>query len=117
MGLGVVDEGLRAVAALEQERLAVRDRREPRLQAVDLGGQGDGRDALQHGADVGHVRSLGPLGLLGGRTGQRVVQTRAQFGGERRQLGEHLDRGVVEGGQPFGDGLADLVGEVIGVQA
>ena len=38
MRLGVVDERLGAVAALQQERLAARDLAEPLLEPVDLGG-------------------------------------------------------------------------------
>ena len=87
MRLGVVHEGLGAVAALEQERLALGDGGQALLQPVDLGRHRDRRDALQDRAHVADVGLVGPLGLLGGGTGQRVVQLAAQLVGQGRQLG------------------------------
>jgi hypothetical protein len=92
--LGVVDERLRAVAALQQERPALGDVGQPCLQPVDLGRQGDRRNALQHGAHVRDVHGVGPVGLLGRRTGEGVVEAGAHVTGQGWQLGQHFDRGV-----------------------
>ena len=64
------------------------------LQPVDLRRQRDRRHALQHRAHVRDVLGVGPLGLLRGRAGQRVVEPGPQVGGQRGQLGQHLDRRV-----------------------
>ncbi|MCO5546650.1 hypothetical protein L7F22_000084 [Adiantum nelumboides] len=106
--LGVVDERLGAVAALQQERLPVRDVGEPRLQPVDLRRQHHRRDGLEDLPHVAHLRRVGPLGLLGGRAGERVVQGGAQLAGEARdrprQRGHRTpqlaQRHVVVGGDP-----------------
>ena len=42
----------------------------------------------------GDVLGVGPVGLLRGRAAQRVVEAGPQVGGQRRQLGQHFDRGV-----------------------
>ena len=100
--LGVVDEGLGAVAALQQEGPALRDGGEPALEAVDLRRQGHRRHALQHGAHVSDVRQVRPLGLLGRRAGQSLVQPGAQLDRKRGQLGQDVHRrvdGPVHGAQ------------------
>ena len=94
MRLGVVDERLGAVAALQQERLTPCNGAEALLQPVDLRRERDRRHALEHRADVGDVLGVGPLGLLRGRAGQCVVEPGPQIGGKRGQLGQHLDRCV-----------------------
>ena len=58
------------------------------------GGQHDGRDALQHGAHVGDLRGVGPVGLLCGRAGERLVEPGAEVAGQRGQFGQHVDRCV-----------------------
>ena len=70
---GVVDERLRAVAALQQERLAAGDLGQQALEPLDLRRHRDRRHALQHRA---HRLGLvgGPARLLRGRLGQRGVQ-------------------------------------------
>ncbi len=87
-------ERLRAVPALEQERLAAGDVGEPGAEPVDLRGHGDRRHALQHGAHLTDGLGVRPVRLLGRRTGQRVVQPVAQLGGQRGQLGQGVDRHV-----------------------
>ena len=96
MGLGVVGEGLRAVAALQQERLAPRDGGQLGLQPVDLGGHGDRRDVLEHRADVGHRLRVRPVRLLERRARERVVQAVTQVGGQRGQTREGI-HGKVDG--------------------
>jgi hypothetical protein len=96
VGLGVVGEGLRAVTALQQERLAARDRRELVLQPVHLGGHGDRRDVLEHLADVGHRLGVRPRGLLQRGTRQRHVEALTQGRGQRGQPGERI-HGQVDG--------------------
>ena len=73
---------------------AVGDVGQPVVQLVHFGRQRDRRDALQHRADVRDGLRVGPLRLLRGGTGERVVQPLAQVGGQGRQLGQHFDGGV-----------------------
>jgi hypothetical protein len=88
--LGVVDEGLGAVAALEEEGLAAGDLAEASLQQVDLGGDGDRRDALQQRPDALDDVGLGPGRLLGGGARERVAEGRRERGGQRGKLGSAL---------------------------
>jgi hypothetical protein len=106
--LGVVDEGLGAVAALQQERLSPGDRGELVTQLVDLGGHRDRRHALQHGAHHPHRLRVRPFRLLGGRQGQRLVQFGTEPSRQRRQFGQRLQRevdGAVHGCQAYGSGV------------
>ena len=91
--LGVVMTRLRAVPALQQERLPARDLGQLLPQPVHLGGHGHRRHALQHLADGGDLL-LGPLGLLGGGQLQRLVQAGAHLGGQRRQFRQFIDRNI-----------------------
>ena len=87
--LGVVGERLRAVAALEQERLTAGDRGQPVLQPVDLGGHGDRRHALQHGADLRRPRpASGQSGCCAAGRASAVVEALPQGGGQGRQAGQ-----------------------------
>ncbi len=91
--LGVVDERLGAVAALQQERLALRDIGQLAGQLLDFGRDRDRRHAFQHRAHrLRLVRR--PAGLLGSRFGQGLVQPRAQIRGQRRQRRQLVDRDV-----------------------
>ena len=95
MRLGVVDEGLGAVAALEQERLAAGDlRRAARWRRSTSGGSVTGGTLSSTVRTCATSARVGPLGLLGGGPGERVVQPGAQLGGQGGQLGQHFDRGV-----------------------
>ncbi len=93
VGFGVVGERLRAVAALQQKRLAPGHLRELFLQPDDLGGHGHRWHAFEH---LAHRRRLigVPAGLLGGRLGQRGVQLRPQVDRQRRQRRQLVDRNV-----------------------
>jgi hypothetical protein len=77
--LGVVDERLRAVAALQQECLTTRDVGQLFLETLDLRRHRHRRHALQHRP---HRLGLvgGPAGLLGSRLGQRGIEPLAQLG-------------------------------------
>ena len=101
--LGVVDVGLGAVAALQQERLAPGDGGQLVGQLVDLAGHGDRRDGLQHRANRQHLLGVRPFRLLRGRPGQRVVQPSPQLGRQRGQARQDVRRDVdrpVHAGQP-----------------
>ena len=93
MRLGVIDEGLCAIATLQQEGLAAGHRRELTGELLDLGGDGDRGHAFQHGAH--RLGLLGvPTGLLRGRFVQRGIQPFTQVGRQRRQRRQLLDRYV-----------------------
>jgi hypothetical protein len=92
--LGVVDERLGAVAALKQEGTTLGDGGQALVEAVDLRRQRHRRHALQHGAHVRHRRGVRPLGLLGSRAGESLVQFGAQLDGKRGELRQHVHRGV-----------------------
>ena len=93
--LVVVDEGLRAVAALEQERVPAGDLPEPHLQPVHLGRDRDRRHALQQRPHPAQVLGIWPRRLLGRRPAQRVLEGRGQRRRQRGKLGErghgHVD--------------------------
>jgi hypothetical protein len=61
---GRARERLRAVAALEQERLTARDRGQPVLQLVALGGEHQRRQALKTAHHRLQTITVGPLRLL-----------------------------------------------------
>ena len=93
--LGVVDERLGAVAALQQERLAARDVGQLRLEPLDLRRHGQRRHALQNRPH--RLRLVGgPARLLGGGLGQGGVEPLAQVVGQRRQIRQLVD-GYVDG--------------------
>ena len=92
--LGVVDVGLGAVAALQQERLAAGHRGQLVGQLVDLAGHRHRRHRLQHRPDGQHLLGVRPLRLLRGRAGERVVQPRPQLGRQRRQARQNVRRDV-----------------------
>ena len=93
MRFGVVDERLRAVAALQQERLTAGDLGQHVLQPHDLRRHRHRGHALQ---DRSHRLDLlgRPTGLLGGGLGQRGVQPGPQIRRQRRQRRQLLDRYV-----------------------
>ena len=92
---GVVDEGLRAVAALQQERLTARDVGQQPLEPLDLRRHGHRRHALQNGPH--RLGLIGrPAGLLRRRLGQRGVQPVPQILRQRRQRRQLVD-GYVDG--------------------
>ena len=91
--LGVVDERLGAVAALQQERLPAGHRGQLVGQFLDLRGDGDRRHALEHRPHGPGLLGI-PAGLLGGGLGQRRVQAGAQVRRERRQRRQLVDRYV-----------------------
>ena len=91
---GVVDVGLGAVAALQQERLAAGNGGQLVGQLVDLAGHGHRRDGLQHRADREHLLRVRPDRLLRRGPGQGVVQPVAQVRRERRQGRQNVRRNV-----------------------
>ena len=95
VGLGVVDERLRAVAALQQERLTAGDVGQQALEPLDLRGHRHRRNALQDRPH--HLGRFGiPAGLLRRRLGQRGVQPMPQVIRQRRQRRQLVD-GYVDG--------------------
>jgi hypothetical protein len=71
---GVGREGLGAVAALQQERLAARDGGQPLAQVVALAGLDQRRDLRQRLVDGGERGLVGPGRLLQGRQVAPAVQ-------------------------------------------
>ena len=86
VGLGIGLEGLGAVAALEQERPAVGDLGQPVGEVLDLGGDADRRDALEHLPHGGGVPGV-PRRLLQRRAPEGVGQQSVEIRGERGQVG------------------------------
>jgi hypothetical protein len=78
--LGVEVEGLRAVAALQQERLAPRHVGQPHAEVVDLAGRDDRRHRRQRGEDGVQRGAVRPQRLLGGRQVPPPVQPGKQLG-------------------------------------
>ena len=93
--LGVVDEGLRAIPALQQERLAPCDHPEPVLEPVDFCRYRDRRDALQYPTDTRDLLGIRPFGLLCRRPRQRPVHRRSQNPRQRGRRGRR-GRGYVD---------------------
>ena len=78
VGLRARLEGLRAVAALQQERLAARDRGQPLAQLVDLGRDDERRHAREGQRHLAQHHLVRPLRLLRGR--QLAPRVEAGFG-------------------------------------
>ena len=101
VGLRAGGEGLRAVAALQQERLAPRHLGQPLTQLVDLGGHHQRRHPGQGQRDLAQRPGVRPVRLLRRRQLPPRVQTLhhgiAGVGGVgRRQVrgGGHADQGI-----------------------
>ena len=85
--LGVVDVGLGAVAALQQERLAAGDGGQLVGQLVDLAGHGHRRHGLQHRADRQHLLGSGHSGCCAAGRASASSSRSRRSGGSGGRLG------------------------------
>ncbi len=96
---GRAGERLRAVAALEHERLAVRDRREPLGQQVALPGEDQRRKLRELGRHGGEPVRIWPLRLLARRMAAPARQVRTEVAGRPGEPGCEVEPALGRGGR------------------